>query len=211
MPRKGRFIVLEGGDGAGKSSQAKMLSLALNKLGHKTVLTREVGGSDGAEAIRHLWLHGGKFHKWDSLTELLLVMAARRDHLVKKIWPALQTGKWVISDRYFDSTFAYQGAGQGLPPTVIQKIYAMIAGKFMPDLVIILDVPEKTGAERMKQRKLDRFELRNQKFHRKIRKSYLERAKRNPKTHVVLDASLSIDALHKVILQTLNNRFKING
>lgn len=210
MPRqRGYFIVLEGGDGAGKSSQARALATLLKSKKIKTVLTREVGGSPGAEAIRDLWLHGGDTYQWDQFTELMLIMAARRDHLAKTVWPALKKGQWVISDRFLDSTLVYQGAGQGLGTKVIMQAYQLIASAFQPDLVIVLDVPPQASAKRMKERSLDRFERNNAAFHQKIRQGFLRLAKKYPRNHHVIDASQPLEQVTQDLLQAVTKRFKL--
>jgi len=117
---RGKFITLEGGEGAGKSTQAKHLAEALLKKGIKAILTREVGGSKAAEEIRKLWLSQDEGY-WEPLAELLLIFAARREHLVKTIWPALKEGKWVISDRFVDSSYAYQGSAKKGPGSNVVK------------------------------------------------------------------------------------------
>jgi dTMP kinase len=186
MPR-GRFITLEGGDGAGKSTQAKLLAAALRRCGKKVLLTREVGGTKGAEAIRSLWLDV-KYH-WDDVTELLLISAARRDHIEKVIKPALKDGIWVISDRFVDSTLAYQGYGQGLNLNLIKTVYRLMAGEFLPDLTIVLDQPPQIGAQRISGRTLDRIEKKQLGFHKKLRAGFLTLAQQEPKRFVVIDAT----------------------
>lgn len=187
---RGRFITLEGGEGAGKSTQVRFLVDFLAKKGIKAIATREVGGSIGAEDIRRLWL--AKAHGfWDSLTEVLLIMAARREHLVKTILPALDSGVWVISDRYIDSTRAYQGIGQGLGTEKIDSLYSYIAGDLWPDRTILLDLPVDIGLARMKSRngESDRFEEQNSSFHEVLRNAFLALAKNEPQRFVIVDAS----------------------
>src|SRR5262249_30259237 len=158
---RGKFITLEGGEGAGKSTQAKLLAEFLRKRGIKVVLTREVGGAPSAEEIRNLWLGKGEGH-WDPLTQLLRITAAPREHLVKTIWPSLKKGHWVVSDRFADSTRAYQGAGLKLDTKAIDSLYRQIAGNFEPDLTLVLDLPVKTGLRRMTDD--DRYQRKNAKF-----------------------------------------------
>jgi len=186
----GKFITLEGGEGAGKSTQAKRLATFLRKRGRKVVLTREVGGSKSAEEIRALWLGKGEGH-WDPLTETLLIFAARREHLVKKIWPALKRGEWVISDRFADSTRAYQGAGLGLDDDFIENLYHSVAGNFEPDLTLLLDLPIAVGLSRMKKRggQNDRYQRKKTAFHKKLRKAYLALAKKYPRRLMIINAS----------------------
>ena len=137
---KPRFITLEGGEGAGKSTHARALSERLSERGLANIVTREPGGSLGAEEIRAL-LVAGEPGRWDATTELLLMFAARADHIARTIKPALASGKWVICDRFTDSTYAYQGAGRGVPADVIRKVEEAAVGDFRPDLTLILDVP----------------------------------------------------------------------
>ena len=134
---KGKFITFEGVEGAGKSTQSRMLVDYLNNIGIEAVWTREPGGSDSAEEIRKLIISGA-VNKWDGITELLLMYAARRDHTEKKIKPLLKEGKVVVSDRYFDSSFAYQGYGYGLDLNKIAEIQKIVLDDFKPNLTIIL-------------------------------------------------------------------------
>lgn len=178
---RGKFITLEGGEGAGKSTQAKKLAAYLQKQGHKVVLTREVGGSTAAEEIRKLWLSQNEGF-WDPLAELFLIFAARREHLTRTIWPALKKGSWVVSDRFVDSSYAYQGnAKKGPGPGIVKKLYQQIAGEFEPDLTLLLDVPVNISMDRVKSRGgwEDRYELKAAPFHRALRKTYLDLAKKN--------------------------------
>jgi len=210
MPR-GKFITLEGGEGAGKSTQAKRLATFLRKRGRKVVLTREVGGSKGAEEIRALWLGKGEGH-WDPLTETLLIFAARREHLVKKIWPALKRGEWVISDRFADSTRAYQGAGLGLGHDFIESLYRSVAGDFEPDLTLLLDLPVAVGLSRMKKRggQNDRYQRKQIAFHKKLRKAYLALAKKYPRRFAIIDAAQGADrvaaAIQSAVIKCLLRR-----
>jgi dTMP kinase len=199
MPR-GKFITLEGGEGTGKSTQAKKLAEYLRGKKHETVLTREVGGPASAEEIRELWLGKGEGH-WDPLTEMLLISAARREHLVKTVWPALEQGVWVVSDRFIDSTRAYQGIGLGLGLELVDHFYQHIAGKFEPDLTLLLDLPVEEGLARMKARKGqdDRYQQKDPSFHRTLRDAYLELAKKYPARIKVINASKDADATAKAV------------
>lgn len=186
--KPGRFIVLEGGEGAGKSTQAKMLAMTLAGHGIETHLTREVGGAPLAEEIRDFWLQD-RAEAWDTLTELLLIFAARREHLVKTIWPKLQAGVWVISDRFVASSVAYQGVVMGLGANKVEALYYMIADEFRPDLTLLLDLPVAAGRERIKARQLDRYERQPDEFHEKLRQAYLTLARHAPQDWRVVDAS----------------------
>src|SRR3954466_1825960 len=140
----GRFITLEGGEGTGKSTQIKRLAASLEQRGIKVLATREPGGSPGAEQIRKLMVEGEP-GRWDAVTETLLAYAARADHVARTIGPALVAGSWVISDRFSDSTFAYQGAGRGLDRETIRRIDSVVLDDFQPDLTLILDMDVKRG------------------------------------------------------------------
>lgn len=144
---KGKFITIEGGEGAGKSTQIAGLVAWLNGRGIEAVATREPGGSPGAELVRRLLVEG-PVDRWDAATEALLHFAARRDHLLKTVWPALEAGKWVVSDRFADSTLAYQGYGHGLDLKVLGELYRLAVGEFRPDLTVILDLPVEIGLTR---------------------------------------------------------------
>ena len=195
---RGCFITLEGGDGAGKSTQVKRLAAILEARGLKVLTTREVGGAPGAEDIRALWLSKPEGY-WDPLTEVLLIMAARREHLVHTILPALETGVWVLSDRFVDSTRCYQGLGLGLGLKKIDALYHEIAGNFWPDLTLVLDVPVGHGADRMRKRQgpADRYELQDEAFHQKLRDGFLHLASLEPSRMAVFDATQDIDAITK--------------
>ncbi|MGE4351367.1 MAG: dTMP kinase [Bdellovibrionales bacterium] len=189
MPR-GRFITLEGGEGAGKSTQARFLVSLLARHGIEAIATREVGGCPGAEDIRSLWLSKPQGF-WDPLTEVMLIMAARREHLMKKILPALEQGKWVVSDRFIDSTRAYQGIGLDLGLDKIDTLYREIAGDFWPDKTLLLDLPVETGLARMTARstETDRYEQQDAVFHEKLRQGFLSLARAEPSRLTVIDGS----------------------
>ena len=178
---RGRFITLEGGDGAGKTTQIKALQSALEAEGLTVVVTREPGGSAGAEEIRTLLLHGHDYH-WDGLTEALLNYAARRDHILKTIEPALADGTWVISDRFFDSTTAYQGVGHGVTADTLNVLRTAAIGDFAPDLTLILDLPVDVGQGRVQARggAKDRFELLDRDFYERLRQAFLNIADAEP-------------------------------
>jgi len=187
---RGKFITLEGGEGAGKSTQIKLLAHFLRDKGLTVVETREVGGSPGAEEIRKLWLSKDEGY-WDPLTELLLITAARRDHLVKTIWPALEQGHWVISDRFFDSTSAYQGLGLKLGLSTVDQLYKLIADQFRPDATLLLDIPVEIGLARIRKRGEtdDRYEQQDHHFHNLLRQSYQYLAETYPERITMIDAT----------------------
>lgn len=207
---KGIFITFEGGEGAGKSTQVKKLADYLKTKSIPFVLTREPGGSPGAEEIRSVILSGQK-DKWDSLSETLLFSAARRNHLTQVIWPALNDGKWVICDRFADSTMAYQGYGRHdnlLSKANIEYLYKLIAGDFKPDVTFILDIPSEEGLKRAFDRgSTNRMEEMDLSFHHNLRQAFLDIAKQEPDRCVVLDARKAADALHAEIINFLRKRF----
>jgi dTMP kinase len=192
--RGGKFITLEGGEGAGKSTQAERLVAFLENNGCAAVKTREVGGSPGAEEIRNVWLGKGEGF-WDPTTELMLVMAARRDHLVKTVWPQMDLDKWVVSDRFVDSTRVYQGVGLGLGLEKVDELYRQIADNFWPDLTLFLDVPVGVGHARVAARAGadDRYQQRDLSFHQTLRSAYRQLAEKEPKRIKIVLADGSAD------------------
>ena len=189
---RGRFITFEGGEGAGRSTQVESLAERLRKLGIGVAVSREPGGSVGAEAIRHVLLSGAA-KPLGPHAEAILLAAARADHLRQTIRPALDAGTWVISDRFVDSTRIYQGVLGNLDPRLISRLEKVTIGDTMPDLTIILDVPVSVGLERATRRRgnaaVDRFESEEFDFHKKLREAYLELAEREPARCVPVDAS----------------------
>lgn len=196
-----RFVTLEGGEGAGKSTQITRLADTLSQAGIPVVTTREPGGSPGADAIRRLLVEGEP-GRWDGETEALLHFAARRDHLVRTVWPALADGTWVLCDRFADSTLAYQGYGHGLDRSVIDTLYRLAVGEFRPDLTLILDLPVETGLARAAVRHVaasgaveDRYERMDRTFHERLRAGFLDIAKQEPVRCAVVDAARDADAV----------------
>ena len=200
---KGFFITFEGGEGTGKSTQCHLLAETLETKGISTLLTREPGGSPGAEEIRSLLVNGDK-GRWDSLTEMLLFMAARRNHLMTRILPAMEEGKVVICDRFLDSTLAYQGYGYGKKQETIDAInsvYHLIAGDLYPNLTIVLDIDPDIGLKRSLERMGNtekRFESMDISFHQNLRQGFLDLARGNDR-YAVIDATESIDNIHRQI------------
>jgi dTMP kinase len=188
----GRFITFEGGEGTGKSTQAKQLAQRLKSQGIPVSLTREPGGSPGAEAIRHVLL-SGVAKALGAYTEAFLFAAARDDHLRQTIRPELRRGHWVISDRFADSTRVYQGALGNVEPWLIRRLEKITVGDTRPDLTLILDLPAKIGLERAAQRRGagegDRFEAEALDFHERLREAYRKLAEREPDRCAVIDAS----------------------
>lgn len=211
QPARGRFITLEGGEGAGKSTQLRRLAEALREEGVMVVTTREPGGSPGAEAIRALLVEGD-VARWDGITEAMLHFAARRDHLVKTVWPALERGAWVISDRFADSTLAYQGFGHGLDAEVIGALYRIAVGHFAPDLTLVLDLPVEKGLERAGARggAEDRYERMGLGFHQRLRQGFLGIAAANPLRCAVIDAARTPDQVFADILATVRARLPLS-
>lgn len=207
---RGRFITFEGGEGGGKSTQARRLAAFLKAAGYETVLTREPGGSPGAEDIRSL-LVDGDTHRWDALTEAMLHFAARRDHVTKVVEPGLDRGAWVVSDRFADSTLAYQGYGHGLVRNVIDQLYKLCIDGLKPDLTVILDLPVETGLARAAVRGAggDRYERMDPAFHERLRNGFLEIARLEPGRCVVIDATGPEDKVHKMVLDAVGERLGV--
>ena len=203
----GRFITLEGGEGAGKSTQIARLGTWLREKGRTVVTTREPGGSPGAEMVRKLLVEGPP-ERWDGTTEALLHFAARRDHLRSTVWPALTRGAWVISDRFADSTIAYQGNGHGLERAMLERLYEVAVGKFRPDLTLILDLPIDAGLARAASRRgtETRYESLPKDFHERVRAGFLDIARREPDRCAVIDATKDLDAVSSAIAQTVAQR-----
>lgn len=211
---RGRFISLEGGEGAGKSTQTKRLAAKLAERGIEAVLTREPGGTPGAEAIRGL-LVSGETGRWDALTETLLHFAARREHVEKTVKPALARGAWVITDRFADSTMAYQGYAGGAGREAVAILHKLVLGDFQPDLTLILDVPVELGLKRAKARMYgqaaaeDRYERMGEAFHRTLRAAFHEIAAQEPKRCRIIDAGGDIDAVAAALWQAVAATFNL--
>ncbi|MEQ8195692.1 MAG: dTMP kinase [Rhodospirillales bacterium] len=206
----GKFITLEGGEGTGKSTQIALLCEALVQAGIETVRTREPGGAPGAEAIRRLLVEGDT-GKWDALTEALLHTAARHEHLCRTVNPALAAGKWVVSDRFADSTLAYQGYGHGLDHGVIKKLYELVVGDFKPDLTIMLDIMVEHGLARAAGRgdEEDRYERMDLGFHERVRQGFMNIATHEPGRCVVIDADRTVEAVHAEIKAAVADRLGV--
>ena len=211
----GTFITIEGGEGAGKSTQLARLATLLGVAGIDVLATREPGGSPGADAIRELLVTGAP-ERWDAETELLLHVAARRDHLVRTIWPALAAGRWVVCDRFADSTMAYQGYGHGLDRDRMAALAQLIMGDFAPDLTLILDLPVELGLARAGARSAgtaaeDRYERMDRAFHERLREGYRALAEREPARCVVIDAAGDVDAVAAAVAAVLRQRLGIGA
>jgi dTMP kinase len=209
MVTRGRFITFEGGEGTGKSTQAAMLADRLRAFGLGVVLTREPGGSPGAEAIRHVVLTGAA-QPFGSHAEAILFAAARDDHVRQLIRPALEEGRWVVCDRFADSTRIYQGALGNVDPRVIRSLERITVGDTRPDLTLILDVPPEIGLARAAERRgadrADRFEAETLEFHNKLREAYRELAEQEPERCVLIDASEPPQAVADAIWGAISRR-----
>ncbi|HKT91270.1 MAG TPA: dTMP kinase [Paraburkholderia sp.] len=195
---RGRFITFEGIDGAGKTTHLAwfrdQLAEKLAPSGRTVVMTREPGGTPLGESIRELVLH----QPMDLETEALMMFAARREHLAKVIEPALARGDWVLSDRFSDATFAYQGGGRGLPRDKLETLERWVQGGFQPDLTVLFDLPPDTASERRgAAREPDRFESESDAFFNRTRTEYLRRAEEAPYRFAIVDSSQGIDVIRK--------------
>ena len=205
----GKFITFEGGEGTGKSTQARLLADYLIQQGHKVVLTREPGGSPGAEIIRDL-LVSGAIDRWTPISEVLMMYAARADHWQNLIQPELAKGTWVICDRFADSSMAYQGYGRGVDLKFLQQLYKMVIGDKQPDRTFVLDINPEIGLQRSFERlnasgknmSEGRFEAMDLEFHRRLRNGFLEIALMNPDRCIVIDATKSLHIIHQEIINS---------
>ena len=202
------MIVIDGVDGSGKGVQTRRLLRALVDSGQEAILTREPGGSPAAEDIRALLVKGDP-EKWDSMTELLLMYAARRSHLRDTIWPALELEKWVICDRYADSSRAFQGVAGNLGLDIVEQIHHLVVGDFKPELVLILDIPESIALTRARARgdSEDRFEKKGASYHARVRDAFLQIAASDPRQYRVINANQGMDEVSEDIIDVINDRF----
>lgn len=207
--RRGKFITFEGGEGTGKSTQAAMLALRLEALGLPVLLTREPGGSPGAEIIRHVLLSGA-VKPLGPEAEAMLFAAARQDHVQLAIEPALAAGKWVVCDRFADSTRVYQGALGKVDQRLIKALERVCMGDLSPDLTFVLDLPVEAGLQRQAQRRgdagPDRFEAEDAEFHENLRQAYLALARDEPQRCVVIDAAGTKEDIAKQIWAVVTSR-----
>jgi dTMP kinase len=211
MIEPGRFISFEGGEGAGKSTQARRLAATLEKQGISCVVTREPGGSPGAEEIRNLLVNGDP-GRWEALTETLLLYAARADHVARTIKPAMEQGRWVLCDRFADSSWAYQGVGRGLDRETVRRIEAVAIGDFKPDLTFVLDLPAEEGLRRANARASaeSRFEQFDMGFHERLRQAFLDIARRAPDRCRVIDARADENTVAQAIWKAVALRFALD-
>ena len=213
-PMSGKFITLEGGEGAGKTTQIKLLADALKAGGLDPIITREPGGSPAAEVIRSLLVEGA-VDRWQPMTEALLNFAARLEHVQATIEPALAAGRWVLCDRFADSTVAYQGYGHDLGRAVIDELHKLVVGYFQPYLTVILDIPvdeglaRATNLEQAEGSREDRYEHMDEGFHQRLRDGFLDIARRNPERCVVIDAAQEPDKVQAEIRVVVGQRLKV--
>lgn len=207
---KGKFITFEGGEGTGKSTQVKLLADSLRESGLDVVTTREPGGSTGAEEIRSLLVNGA-VNRWTPMSEALLNYAARTEHLDKTVYPALEKGQWVISDRFADSTMAYQGYGHGIDLATLKDLHLAVLGDFAPDLTLMFDLDLETGLGRAESRGEgeDRYERMGHDFHERLRKGFLDIAAGEPARCAVVDASQDIEQVAKAIRRIVSDRLQV--
>jgi dTMP kinase len=208
--RQNRMIVIDGIDGSGKGVQSRRLLQSFLDSKADAILTREPGGSPAAEDIRQL-LVKGEPEKWDAMTELLLMYAARRAHLRDTIWPALEAGQWVISDRYADSSRAFQGIAGDLGLAAVEQVHQLVAAEFEPALVIILDLPESIALARTRKRgdDEDRFEKKGEDYYARVRAAFLQIAAGDPTHYRVIDADRGMAQVNTDIIETVNQHFAL--
>lgn len=208
-PLRGRFLTLEGGEGAGKSTQARRLAAWLGGRGIDCLLTREPGGSPGAEAIRALLVTGDP-RRWDAVTEALLMNAARRDHVVRTIRPALAAGRWVICDRFTDSTLAYQGHAGGVPLATLEALIDAAVEDTRPDLTLILDIAPEAGLARTlrgSDGREARFERMGLGFHTAVRDGFRAIAAADQARCVMIDVAADAETVAAAVADAVARRF----
>jgi len=205
---RGRFITFEGGEGSGKSTQARLLARSLTEDGTDLILTREPGGSPGAEEIRKLIVEGEP-GRWDVEAEMLLFMAARSDHISRTILPALQAGCWVLCDRFIDSSVVYQGIVRGYGMGMVQHLNVTMFSHALPDLTLIFDIDHEIGLARAKSRGdgyMSRFDKFGPEFHARIRDAYREISATDPNRCVVVDANRGLAEIHADVVNIVMGR-----
>lgn len=215
---RARFITFEGGEGSGKTNHSRRLADWLKGQGHEVVLTREPGGTPGAEEIRKLLVQGAAA-RWQPMTEALLHFAARRDHVTKIIQPALARGAWVVSDRFADSTMAYQGYGHGLGAEPIALLKTLVLGDFAPGLTLLFDVPVALGLQRAGKRNVataradaaagadGRYESMGESFHTRVRDGFLAIARAEPARVTVIDSSKPVEDVAAAVVAAMRTHF----
>lgn len=205
---RARFISFEGGEGSGKSTHARRLADWLKGQGNEVVATREPGGTPGAEEIRKLLVQGDAA-RWEPMTEALLHFAARRDHVTKVIQPALARGAWVVTDRFVDSTLAYQGYGHGLGAAPVELLTKLVLGGFQPGLTLLFDLPVELGLQRAgKRNSVDaRYESMGEPFHTRVREGFLAIARAEPGRVTVIDSSQPVADVAAAVVAALRTHF----
>lgn len=212
MTGLGKFISFEGGEGCGKTTQLKLLAETLREKAIELITTRELGGTPGAEALRPV-MQSGDVDRWDAISEALIVYAGRHDHTVRKIRPTLEAGQWVLTDRYFDTSWVYQGYAAGQPIENVQAIQRIAIGDFKPDLTLVFDIDVETGlaramhdaAQRVEEN--TRFERKGHAYHQRVRDGFLTILKDNPDRCVRIDAAGTIDEVRARVWQVVSERF----
>lgn len=207
MSDTGRFITVEGQDGAGKTTSIRFVERLVRERGFEPVVTREPGGTRLGEQLRRIILDGHEFHI-DPVAELLMIFAARAQHLAETIRPALSQGRWVICDRFTDATFAYQSGGRGLPRRDVETLETLVQGRLRPDLTLLLDVDLETGLERADLRgrvETDRFEKEEIEFKSRVRNTYLDLAARHPDRIRIVDGTRTLAAVEGSIRDILDS------
>ena len=200
MIQRGKFIVFEGIDGAGKSSYLSTAQEVLSKAGHDPIMTREPGGTALGEKLRELLLHDAMAPE----TECLLMFAARQQHISEVIEPALAQGRWVLCDRFTDATYAYQGAGRGFGQVKIEQMESWVQGKFRPDFTLVFDLnPTEAARRRSAARSADRFELLDEAFFSRVRNAYLDAARRKPHQYAVINTEQSVESVKALVEKTI--------
>ena len=209
--QNGKFITVEGQDGAGKTTNIEFIRDLLEQKNIDVLVTREPGGTKLGEELRRLILNAHDVDI-DDVAELLLMFAARAQHITEIIKPALNRGTWILCDRFTDATFAYQSGGRGLPPDYVETLQRLVQGDLEPDLTLLLDVDLSTGQARSRQRNTerDRFESEHMAFKQRVRDTYLDLARRYPNRICVIDASLDLNQVQERIMQVLNRFVKNN-
>jgi dTMP kinase len=207
---RGRFITIEGGEGTGKTTQVGLLVAAFEHARIPARATREPGGSPGGEAIRRLLLEGDGT-RWNGVGEALLLVAARSDHVARLIAPSLAQGIWVVSDRFADSTLAYQGYGRGLALEDLATLHRFALGSFAPDLTVILDLPAEIGLTRAAARasRDDRFERLDRAFHERLREGFRTIAAKDSARCVLIDGSSDPQTVHRAVLDAVEGRLRV--
>lgn len=207
----GHFITIEGGEGAGKSTQIRLLMAALETAGIRAIHTREPGGTPGADAIRELLVRGDA-GKWDDMAETLLFYAARREHLSRLVWPEMRNGTTVVCDRFADSTRVYQGAGKGLGDDFVMALHHLTLGDFAPDITLWLDIDVEAGLHRATSRPGEeevRFESMQKSFHERVRAGFQKLAEDEPHRVIRINAQQGIAAVHGDMVRAINSRLAL--